>query len=323
MALLSDTALLPERLGPPTADPRPAFPNGWQSIGFSEEVATGQVISRHMLGRDLVLFRGANGVLSVVDAYCPHLGAHLGCGGTVVDNNLRCPYHHWQFDGSGACASIPYGTNIPASAMLKSYPCQEINGFIFIWYHAQDAAPHWHIPAHPIVENPDYYFVEQRAHLFRGHPQDLSENGADFTHFVAIHGWDGVKLKFVPDGHSYKVGYDTDGVDTGYGEAGAVDVDSLTVGPGYTYTHYTGVNDWLMMSSFTPVTAGQLYLHSIYYAHRSHAKHQVRTLIEAVDTEWRKDIAIWEGKTYREKPALNNGDGPIALFRRWYQQFYS
>jgi phenylpropionate dioxygenase-like ring-hydroxylating dioxygenase large terminal subunit len=313
--------LLTEILGSDLIDPRPAVPNGWQGIGFSEDVTVGQVVSRHILARDLVLFRGESAVLSVVDAYCPHLGAHLGTG-AVIDNNIRCPYHHWQFNGQGQCASIPYGSNIPASAVLKSYPCKEINGFIFVWYHAQNAAPSWDIPQHPVVDNPDYYFVETREHLFRGHPQDLSENGADFSHFVAIHGWDGVKLKFTPNGHSYVVGYDTDNVDTGYGDTGAVDVDSLTVGPGYTYTHYTGVNDWLMMSCFTPARAGQLYLHQIYYAHRSLPKHQVRTLIEAVDTEWRKDIKIWEGKVYREKPALNNGDGPIALFRRWYQQFY-
>ena len=261
-------------------------------------------------------------MLSVVDAYCPHLGAHLG-NGAVVDNNIRCPYHHWQFGGDGRCASIPYGSNIPTGAVLKSYPCKEINGFIFIWCDAHNAAPSWDIPTHPVVQNPDYYFVEKREHLFRGHPQDISENGADFTHFVAIHGWDGVKLKFTPAGHSYKVGYDTDNVDTGYGEAGAVGVDSLTVGPGYTYTHYTGVHDWLMMTCFTPVRSGELYLHHIYYAHRALAKHQVRTLIEAVDGEWCKDIAIWEGKVYREKPTLNNGDGPIAQFRRWYQQFYA
>ena len=316
-------SLLPERKTENITDPRPPFPNGWQGIGFSEEVTVGQVVSRHILGRDLVLFRGENGVLKVVDAYCPHLGAHLGSGGDVIGNNIRCPYHHWQFDGTGKCASIPYGTNIPANAALKTYPCEEINGFIFIWYHDQDAAPQWSISKHPIVDNPNYYFVEKREYIFRCHPQDISENGADFAHFIAIHGWEGVKLKFTPDNHTYRVGYDTEGVDTGYGEAGAVDVDSLAAGPGYTYTHYTGENDWLMMTCFTPVDPGILYLHQIYYAHRSLPKHHARTLINAVDNEWRKDMRIWEGKIYREKPTVNNGDGPIAQFRRWYQQFYS
>lgn len=313
--------LLQERYTQAIPDPRPAIPNGWQGIGFCEEVVVGQVLSRHILGRDLVLFRGDNGALSVVDAYCPHLGAHLG-GGDVVGDNIRCPYHHWQFDGGGHCAHIPYGTSKPAGAVLTSYPCREINGFIFIWHHTRGEPPQWDIPPHPVIDDPAYYFVENREHLFRGHPQDISENGADFAHFTAIHGWDGVKLRFTPQGHAYTVGYDTEGVDTGYGEAGAVGVDSLTVGPGYSYTHYTGATDWLMMTCFTPVDAGLLYMHHIYYAHRSLPRHRARTLIDAVDGEWLKDIKIWEGKIYREKPTLNNGDGPIAQFRRWYQQFY-
>lgn len=311
---------LPERLGSSEPDPRPAIPNGWLGIGYSQDVALGQVVSRHMLGRDLVLFRGNGGALTVADAYCPHLGAHLG-GGSVVGDCLRCPYHHWQFAQDGTCAQVPYSTVVPKVG-LKAFPVREINGFIFVWHHAGGAAPTWEIPAHPVVTSPDYSFVATREHLFRGHPQDISENGADFAHFIAIHGWDGVKLKFTPEGHSYRVGYDTGDVDTGYGEAGAVSVDSLAVGPGYTYTHYTGKHDWLMMTCFSPADAGRVYLHQLYYARRGMSPQLMRTLIDAVDAEWRKDIRIWETKVYHETPAVVAGDGPIGQFRRWYRQFY-
>lgn len=315
-------SLLPERSTEAKPDPRPPFPNGWLSIGFSEEVRVGEVVSRHALGRDLVLFRGEDAALTVADAYCPHLGAHLG-DGDVVGGTLRCPFHHWQFDGGGRCAAIPYGSNRPANAVLQTYPCDEVNGFIFIWFHGGGAAPGWSIPGHPVVADPAYQFVEKREYLFRAHPQDVSENGADFAHFIAIHGWDGVGLQFVPEGHAYRVGYDTENVDTGYGAAGNVGVDSLAVGPGYTYTHYTGENDWLMMTCFTPVDPGILYLHQLYYGHRTLPKYRAQALIEAVDREWRKDIRIWENKVYRERPVLNNGDGPVARFRRWYAQFYA
>lgn len=313
--------LLQTYSGAATIDPRPAIPNGWLGIGLSDEVPPGGVLSRHILGRDLVLFRGKDGALSVVDAYCPHLGAHLG-GGCVVGNTLRCPFHHWQFDGAGQCASIPYGTSRPSGAVLKSWPVREVNGFVFVWHHATDAVPSWELPAHPVVGDRDYYFVETREHLFKGHPQDVSENGADFAHFTAVHGWDGVKLKFLPEAHCYRVAYDTDGVDTGYGDAGAVGVDSLAVGPGYTYTHYTGATEWLMLTCYTPVDPGVLYMRQVYYAHRAVSRPDARRLIDAVDNEWIKDIRIWERKIYREKPVLNNGDGPIAQFRRWYAQFY-
>lgn len=60
--------------------------------------------------KELVVWRGQNGVAYVADAYCPHLGAHLGVEGEVKGNCIQCPFHNWQFDGSaaGKLTCIPY-----------------------------------------------------------------------------------------------------------------------------------------------------------------------------------------------------------------------
>ncbi len=53
------------------------------------------------------------GQVSIVDAYCPHLGANLGVGGRVIGNCIECPFHGWQFDGeTGKCTSIPYASKV-------------------------------------------------------------------------------------------------------------------------------------------------------------------------------------------------------------------
>jgi hypothetical protein len=36
-----------------------------------------------------------------------------------------------------------------------------------------------------------------------------------------------------------------------------------------------------------------------------------------------QDIPIWEHKIYLENPVLCDGDGPIAKYRKWFQQFYA
>lgn len=313
--------MLPERTDNFTGDPRPPVPNGWWGIAYSDEMPAGGILSRHILGRDLVLYRGESGALTVAGAYCPHLGAHLG-GGEMVGECLQCPFHHWQFDADGRCAHIPYGTNRPDKARLDTWRCREINGFVFVWYDAAGREPGWDIPEHGVPDDPGYYLAEKRRRVFDGHPQDISENGADFSHFVAIHGWDQVKLKFEPSDYYYRVGYDTGEVDTGYGDVGDVGVDSKTVGPGYSYTHYTGQYDWLMITCWTPVDPNRLYMQHLYYMKNDIPRHQAVNLINAVDEEWRADISIWESKRYNEHPALNDGDGPIARFRRWYAQFY-
>ncbi|OXH81003.1 Rieske (2Fe-2S) protein, partial [Burkholderia multivorans] len=71
------------------------IPFGWFCIGYSDEVAVGDVKPLRYFGKDLVMFRGESGEIGVLDAYCPHLGAHMGHGGTVEGDSLRCPFHHW------------------------------------------------------------------------------------------------------------------------------------------------------------------------------------------------------------------------------------
>ena len=66
-------------------------PMGWYSAGYSHEFETGQVAERRFVGRDLVVWREADGTPHVVDAYCPHLGAHLGLRGMRRGRPHRLP----------------------------------------------------------------------------------------------------------------------------------------------------------------------------------------------------------------------------------------
>jgi len=108
----------------------PVFPNGWFAICESDQLKAGQVRPVYALGiyllflesifkfihfyitqtgENLVIFRTEEGRACVMDAYCPHLGAHLGFGGRVVGDCIECPFHGWKFDGrDGHCSSIPY-----------------------------------------------------------------------------------------------------------------------------------------------------------------------------------------------------------------------
>lgn len=84
-----------------------------------------------ILGKNLAVFRGESGEVHVFDAYCPHMGANLGVGGTVLPGDcLQCPFHGWIFDGkTGRCVKIPYSNGkIPESAKVKKWISKEING---------------------------------------------------------------------------------------------------------------------------------------------------------------------------------------------------
>ena len=86
--------------------PMPRYPNGWFQVAYSEELPEGGVMPLRYFGRDLVLFRTETGEARVLDAFCPHLGAHLGHGGKVCGQSIRCPFHAWEFNGAGQCLSL-------------------------------------------------------------------------------------------------------------------------------------------------------------------------------------------------------------------------
>src|SRR5689334_821676 len=84
------------------------IPNSWFHMVWSHELRPGEVKRLRYFGRELVCFRGQDGAPHVLDAYCPHLGAHLGVGGCVKENTVVCPFHGWRFDGDGLCVDVPY-----------------------------------------------------------------------------------------------------------------------------------------------------------------------------------------------------------------------
>ena len=77
-------------VGGELCDGVPAFPESWYHLAMSSELPPGGVLTRRVCGREVVAFRTVTGSLGVLDAHCPHLGAHLGHGGRVVGEALRC-----------------------------------------------------------------------------------------------------------------------------------------------------------------------------------------------------------------------------------------
>lgn len=86
-----------------------------------------------LLGEPLVAFRDEQGAYGLLDRHCPHRGADL-CFGRLEDGGLRCAFHGWLFDVSGACLEQP--AEPPDSSYFKrirhtAYPCiaPTINGY--------------------------------------------------------------------------------------------------------------------------------------------------------------------------------------------------
>ena len=161
----------------------PDFPIGWWSVARSHELKPGDVTSVTALDRELVVYRTESGEARVHDAFCPHLGAHLGVNGKVVGESIQCPFHGWQFGGDGKCNKIPYCDTIPTRAKVQNWPTSEVNGEIYMWFHPTGAEPDREVPV--IEQIGDENWTEPRQVEFNipVHIQDIAENSCDPEHF--------------------------------------------------------------------------------------------------------------------------------------------
>ncbi len=105
---------------------------GWYIACPSNSLPKGQVKSLELCGQKIALFRGEDGKVRAIDAFCPHLGTDLGIG-RVDGNLLRCYFHHWAFDGEGKCRDIPCQAEIPDQARSRGYATDEKYGFIWVY----------------------------------------------------------------------------------------------------------------------------------------------------------------------------------------------
>src|SRR5437588_10621934 len=107
-------------------------PTGWFQVAWSAEVGVGEVRRMTYFNRDLIAWRGVSGSVTVMDAYCQHLGAHLGYGGTVIEDRIQCPFHGWEWNTAGRNVCIPYEDRPNLGRKIKTFPTVERNEAIYI-----------------------------------------------------------------------------------------------------------------------------------------------------------------------------------------------
>ena len=71
-------------------------------------------------------WRDEDGAAHVMDAYCPHMGAHLAVGGCVKGTRIVCPFHQWAFDAEGRNVDIPYAERTNATVRILSNGAEKI-----------------------------------------------------------------------------------------------------------------------------------------------------------------------------------------------------
>jgi phenylpropionate dioxygenase-like ring-hydroxylating dioxygenase large terminal subunit len=311
--------------------PAPGIPKGWYAVACSEELSRGEVIPLKYFDQELVLFRTASGEPVLLDAYCPHLGTHLGYGGQVEDDVIRCPFHGWRFSGLGQCVDIPYCEGPIPRVKIKSWPIRELTGLILAYHDQGEGSQPWELTGMPDADPERWRPLGQRRLQIQTNNQDVVENFVDAAHFTYLHGLRLTSLTMQEDGPLLHVEYRAQ-VKSAADELTYVPLttDITCFGLGITVTTVNILNklEMQVLSSLTPVDPEHIdaLMQFRYRALPNQPESVVRSLAELamrdLNTQLDSDARIWAKKKYLQRPVLCQGDGPIMKYRQWARRFY-
>jgi 5,5'-dehydrodivanillate O-demethylase oxygenase subunit len=171
----------------------------WHPVATAAEMQQRWTKRIRIMGEDLVLFRDRRGTLGLIAEACPHRRASLAYGIPQTDG-LRCPYHGWKFDGTGACLdqpNEPEGSSFKDKITTAAYPVQNVAGLILAYL-----GP---LPA-PLPVRLDGFVAEPAIRMIGSavvpcNWLQIMENSADPIHSEWLHGH---FLEFVEnEGRSY------------------------------------------------------------------------------------------------------------------------
>jgi len=317
-------------------------PTGWFQIGWSAEFPLGEPRPIRYFGEDLVAYRGEDGALHVLDAHCPHLGAHLGHGGTVAGDCIRCPFHGWVWGPDGTNREIPYQDRPNRSHRVRAWPVQEQYDCAFLWHHPHGEPPSWEMPdvfgsfpqfeTDPAAYYPPFPVFTDRATREPVHPQIVAENGPDSVHFLSVH-----RASVMPVALEWKAVDQLWQFLTGWPDTRSDEPDQMSLvihshlyGLGGAISAFEGAQNHRLVFSCTPVEDGCSDLFYTVWWPRLPGDdsptppEDLRARVEQqfLVTMW-DDLEIWRYQKYVEHPALARQDAkPYAALRTWARQFY-
>lgn len=318
------------------------FPRGWFMIGESGEVGASPVPLRYF-GQDLVAYRGESGAAYVVEAYCPHMGAHLAKNTTsyivrdgeqIEGESIRCPFHGWRFGADGACNHIPYSDFVPRAAKLRTFPVVERAGIIWVWHDSEGGEPDFPLPEFGGHWDEPGWVRWKIDHMgdLDVHPIEIVDNMADFGHFVPIHGakdWayfanefkDHVVHQYYAAGHRTLTLNPED----------VLTLDTWYTGPSILQSEMQGTFDSFIMIARTPIEDGRTRVWHGLMVQVNDGSTPITDELRAAAVQYQEgsrlalaqDVEIWQNKRACINPMVVPSDGPYGKLRSWYRQFYN
>jgi nitrite reductase/ring-hydroxylating ferredoxin subunit len=320
--------------------PSPTIPRGWFQIGWSHDFPPGEAHPLRYFGCDLVVYRGESGVLRVLDAYCRHLGAHLGYGSRVERDCIRCPYHGWLYDREGRTVETP-GAEPPLRARIGTWTTAEVDGLVFVLHDPAGALEEAPAPGGFVRSEEPFWPIECTTAVWRNQPmvpQFAADNVVDAGHFTYVHGSykPAHLVNYEHDRHRFTALYELE-----FG-AGAPSTWATPSGPisgtiqteawgiGVMWNRLGGCDDIRSVLGVTPISPTVADLRLTVWVPRTRTDgaplddHIRDRWLEQQRSQVDADLLIWANQTFVERPPYIGGESsPMRVFRKYAAGFYA
>jgi phenylpropionate dioxygenase-like ring-hydroxylating dioxygenase large terminal subunit len=254
--------------------------NLWYVAAAGGELKAGKTMVRTLLGQTLLLGRDRSGRVFALRDFCPHRGIPLSYG-TFDGETIECCYHGWCFNTGGQCIKIP--ALLPGDATdltrikTQSYPCQEVDGAIWVFITPPKTKPPELLPDVPkhIPAQGVFYHVE--SVVFPCNMDHAAVGLMDPSHGPFVHQswwWRGRKSihakqkQFAPTGLGFKmVRHAPSKNSRAYKILGGTPSTEITFQlPGLRTEHIIiGNKNIVLLTALTPIDENSTQLHQFMY----------------------------------------------------------
>jgi phenylpropionate dioxygenase-like ring-hydroxylating dioxygenase large terminal subunit len=161
----------------------------WLPLMYAWELqADGPPQRVRLLAENLVACRVSSGAVGLVAEACPHRGASLFFGRNE-EEGLRCVYHGWKFDPTGACVDMPSEpaeSNFKTKVRVNAYQAREQGGIVWAYLGPDQLNP----PALPDFEwcgLPEDQVHHQYKGIYECNWMQALEGDIDTSHLYLLH----------------------------------------------------------------------------------------------------------------------------------------
>jgi phenylpropionate dioxygenase-like ring-hydroxylating dioxygenase large terminal subunit len=157
----------------------------WYVAAWDFEIPAEGMVSRTILNEPIVIFRKQDGGLSALADRCAHRGFPLSVGRREGDS-LRCAYHGFKFDSSGACTEIPGKDRVPEVVCAKRYAAVQRDSWIWIWMGDYKTADESLIPRSWSLQDAAWSTAAGQID-YQAYYELVNDNLTDLSHLAYVH----------------------------------------------------------------------------------------------------------------------------------------